>query len=319
MAVPMLHITNGDCAAREIAALALPGEILPWRDVLHDGPLPRPGTLESLRSLRAGFLADGDLDAAVQIEQDLACRDARVGRSHGEDEVVLWFEHDLYDQLQLAQILARYAAGGRPQRLTLAQSDDYLGHMDAPSLGVVFAGRRPVTGAQFAAAVAAWDALTASDPRELEAASGAVAALPFMAAALRRLLEELPGSADGLSRTERQALEALEHQPLSFGDLYLRAHHHREDPTFLGDSSFVRLVAALAGAGGLVAIEGDRVRSPMRCLVSLTGAGRAVLAQREDRVRLLGIDRWIGGIHLEGRETRWRWDGRGVGVVIGDW
>ena len=32
-------------------------------------------------------------------------RDEAIARSHNHEEVVLWFEHDLYDQLQLIQIL----------------------------------------------------------------------------------------------------------------------------------------------------------------------------------------------------------------------
>ena len=36
----MLFITNGDFAAGRIAASGLTGEILPWRDVLHEGPVP---------------------------------------------------------------------------------------------------------------------------------------------------------------------------------------------------------------------------------------------------------------------------------------
>ena len=27
-----------------------------------------------------------------------------------------------------------------------------------------------------------------------------------------------------------------------------------------------------------------------------------------DAVRLRGIDTWLGGVHLRGREARWRWD-----------
>ena len=34
-----LHVTNGDSAAQGIAGTGLPGRILPWRHVLHDGPL----------------------------------------------------------------------------------------------------------------------------------------------------------------------------------------------------------------------------------------------------------------------------------------
>jgi hypothetical protein len=42
--------------------------------------------------------------------------------------------------------------------------------------------------------------------------------------------------------------------------------------------------------------------------LELTDAGRAVLAGQADRVELLGIDRWLGGVHLQ-PDSLWRWDG----------
>jgi hypothetical protein len=42
-------------------------------------------------------------------------------------------------------------------------------------------------------------------------------------------------------------------------------------------------------------------RDPLR----LTAAGRAVLDGRADRVELRGVDRWLGGVHVDGT---WRWD-----------
>jgi hypothetical protein len=33
-----------------------------------------------------------------------------------------------------------------------------------------------------------------------------------------------------------------------------------------------------------------------------------VLAGEADHVTLNGLDRWIGGVHLHGRHTPWRWD-----------
>src|SRR5256885_6160074 len=65
--------------------------------------------------------------------------------------------------------------------------------------------------------------------------------LPFLAAALFRLLEEFPWAGDGLSRLERQALQALRDGPLPFAELFLRAHHRREEPVFLGDRKSTRL------------------------------------------------------------------------------
>src|SRR5919109_2595815 len=101
----VLHITNGDHAAEQIRAAALGGEVLPWRDVLHEGPVPPPATLDSLRPLRARFLAGQGWGNAVEIAREFERRDRALGTAAAAEEVVLWFEHDLYDQLQLAQIL----------------------------------------------------------------------------------------------------------------------------------------------------------------------------------------------------------------------
>jgi hypothetical protein len=40
----------------------------------------------------------------------------------------------------------------------------------------------------------------------------------------------------------------------------------------------------------------------------VTDAGRDVLSGRADLLWINGMDRWIGGVHLSGREVPWRWD-----------
>jgi hypothetical protein len=42
--------------------------------------------------------------------------------------------------------------------------------------------------------------------------------------------------------------------------------------------------------------------------LTLTNTGRRVLAGKDDHVALNGVDRWIGGVHLQGHKIRWRWD-----------
>ena len=48
-----LHITNGDCVADTLRE-AIEGEVMPWRDVLHDGPVPDVdhATLRRIRETR---------------------------------------------------------------------------------------------------------------------------------------------------------------------------------------------------------------------------------------------------------------------------
>jgi hypothetical protein len=42
--------------------------------------------------------------------------------------------------------------------------------------------------------------------------------------------------------------------------------------------------------------------------VTITETGRKVLEGRADHIRLNGIDRWLGGVHLKGDKAAWRWD-----------
>jgi hypothetical protein len=296
----MLHITNGDAAAAPIRALGLGGEVIPWRDVLHEGPVPAPATLDSLRPLRARFLA-GSHATAVEVARDLEARDRRLGASDRDDEVVLWFEHDLYDQLQLVQLLDWLAVHRRSQRVTIAQSDDYLGPMQGERLRALWSRRADVTDAQLEAARRAWAAFASPDPRAIEGVLPDVGALPYLRAALIRHLEEFPALDTGLSRTERQILETLVVGSWPLRELFGAAHHEREDPFFLGDALFFDVVDKLAaGDDRLVAREDDRVW--------LTETGRQVLAGRRDRIETLGIDRWLGGVHLKGRRVPFRWD-----------
>ena len=110
----MLHVTNGDSTVETMRRAHIAGDIISWRDVLHEGPVPALSAAE-LRPLRAQFLATMAPVGAADIEADLRARDERLGAAVESGEpVVLWFEHDLYDQLQLLQILA--GAAGPPAR-----------------------------------------------------------------------------------------------------------------------------------------------------------------------------------------------------------
>lgn len=308
----MLHITNGDAAADAIRATGIPGDILPWRDVLHEGPVPAGLSLRELSLVRAGFIASLGWGGVDEARRGFEERDAALAASAAEDEVVLWFEHDLYDQLQLIQLLDWFAAHPRP-RLTLINPAQYLGPSTPDQLRALFALRMPVAGAHLSAARAAWAAFRAPDPRGMQAIPGMeLAALPHLASALRRHLQQFPSTTDGLSRSERQALEVLAEGPRTAGELFIASHHHREDPIWLGDSTFFSYLEAL---GPLVAIS-DGAEFHRRT-VALTDLGRDVLAGRADRVGAIGVDRWLGGVHLEGRAVPWRWDAASGRIVQG--
>src|SRR4029453_18355117 len=89
-------------------------------------------------------------------------------------------------------------------------SSSGLGELTASELETLWPSRHRTAPAALQAAASAWAALQAPDPTTLaDCATRETADLPFLAPALRRLLEELPAPADGLSGTERRALQAV--------------------------------------------------------------------------------------------------------------
>jgi hypothetical protein len=193
-----------------------------------------------------------------------------------------------------------------------------LGELVADELETLWRDRATATPDVLAAAVAAWDAVRASDPVALaRLATEGVPELPYLAEAARRLLEELPAPVDGLSGTERRAVEAIVGGFRTPAAAFVAAQE-LEDAPFLGDTWFYRTLAALgAGENRLVETDdGQPLPAPpplgdgqrfTRLRLRLTDAGRAALVGEIDRVELLGIDRWVGGTRVTG-DGVWRWD-----------
>ncbi|HET6362294.1 MAG TPA: hypothetical protein VFH11_09555 [Gemmatimonadota bacterium] len=304
---PILHVTNGDCAAERIARADLGGEILPWRDVLHEGPVPAGLTDAELRDRRAEFLGGREPSVVGQVLRDLEWRDARLAVSP-RDEIVLWFEPDLYDQLQILQILERLSREDHAgTRITAVESVERMGDLDPSDVRELYVARSPLPAGALELAALAWERFRDPDPTGLEdLAARPTPELPHLRDAVHRYLEELPATRDGLSRSERQLLEALAGGPLQAREAFVAAHHARERLVFLGDTVFFDYLERLAaGARPLVSLS----RRPAdAAMASLTEDGRRVLDGKLDWIDLGGSDRWLGGVHLAGRDAAWRWD-----------
>jgi DNA-binding transcriptional MerR regulator len=300
---PLLHVTNGESAGNTLRQTTLGGAVLSWQDVLHEGPVPALSPAE-LRAVRARYLSECGWGSERSLLESLERRDRLFEHAlEADTSVVLWFEHDLYDQLQLLQALT--LAGDSP--LELIQADADLGPLAPDELEALWPRRRPVTLHTRALAREAWDAVCASEPTGLvELAGRDMPALPHLGPALLRLLEELPDARTGLSRTERQLLEPLLDGPRRPAELYL-ASQAREEAAFLGDAwawkrlaELIPLVEELPPPPPL----GDP-REFLSARVRLTPLGRKVLAGEADRFEVAPVDRWLGGTPVDGT---WRWD-----------
>src|SRR5206468_11161115 len=120
-----------------------------------------------------------------------------------------------------------------------------LGELAADELQTLWPGREQASPAVLRSAAESWAAVCSPTPVLVaEAAARGVPPLPFAAPALRRLLEELPAVGDGLSGTERRALEAVAAGAATPAEAFAAAQAAEPAP-FLGDTWFFRTLASL--------------------------------------------------------------------------
>jgi hypothetical protein len=309
----IVHVCNGDSTADTLSLADLPGDIIVWADALDRGPVLPVADAEHYK-VRAEYWASQGLGPASDHAKKLADWDKGVDDATKAEELILWFEHDLFDQLALIRLLSRIARRGMPQQLTIVSIDRHpevpnflgLGELKPEQLAELWPRRTPLSKDALDEANTAWIAVTASDPRALPFLAKRVKALPFLAGAIERLLEEYPDPTSGMSRTERQILAAVARGEGTAPALMQLSH--ASDPRYtLTD---VVLWQTLAGLGRVGFVENapkslDALKS---ATVTATQLGRQALAGAIDRVREQGIDDWRGGVHLAGKGPVWRWD-----------
>lgn len=321
-----LIITNGQAAVDLLRAAKIGNAAFAWNDVLHEGPVPLSNDLSALSNVRADYFAGlGDIDASV-VHKRFHDRDRAFFRHREFDRVALWFEQDLYDQLQLIQLLDEMSGPqGRGDGLFIMQSKAHIGAQAAEAIPGLRELEQEASLDQRVLARAAWTAYRQPQPQLWAALFDAdLSALPHLKAAIVRSIQDLPAPGTGLSRTEAQILLSVS-KGADAPHILFRVVQQLEQAAFMGDLSFWRWLDGLAFAphpliagvrdGGIAAAQTrEEVHAYLTAPLNITGAGRAVLYGKADYVALNPIDRWLGGTHLT-NDNLWRWD-EANGVVI---
>ena len=287
----IVHVCTSDSTADTLSLADLPGEIRVWGDTLDRGPLLAVSDAEHYKTR----------GASADETQRLADWDKGVEEAAKAEELILWFEADISSQFALARLLSRLSRRGLPKTLTIVAIDRHpdvpnfvgLAQLKPEQLAELWARRTPLSRDAIDEAITTWIALTSADPRALPFLMRRVKALPFLAGAIERHLEELPDPTSGMSRTERQLLAAV-----ARGEANLKAAVQAIDPRY--PISDALLASTLAMFKTLGFTDG----------AAITALGRQALAGAIDRVHEQGIDTWRGGVHLTGRGPTWRWESR---------
>ena len=226
-----LHIVNGDAFGDKLRASGIDGEILVWRESLYEGPIGMQMSDSVLLSMRASYMnhrygIPEDIFKSTRLQQE-----ATLDKLSEEvDEVVLWFEHDLYDQLMLCYLLSRIAEfPHRSFQLSLICIDRFpgvdpfygLGQLTVDQILHLHGTWLPVNEEQLLLACKVWTAYSASEPLPMAALlEEDLSALPFLKKALEAHTARYPSIQNGLSAIQQLILELLGDEEVSILSLF---------------------------------------------------------------------------------------------------
>ncbi|MFN0101330.1 MAG: DUF1835 domain-containing protein [Bryobacteraceae bacterium] len=232
----MVHVTNGDAVAEKLRRWAGEPRLIVWRDILHEGPVRAGLSLEELSAERRAWLAANGFGTEDRFTE----RDRQLRRLVARDSLWLWFEDDLYDQLQLLQVLDFL------HHEDLTASPHFI--IDIPrtlaveQMAGLAANKTRVTPQMIDTAVRAWAAFTspgrAAIPALLETD---LSALPHLRPAMERLLQHTPEN----NRVEQTIVAILANGGQTARQLFERYQETEERP-FLGDTTFYWYLNRLA-------------------------------------------------------------------------
>src|SRR5687767_11293376 len=132
----MLHIHNGDSTAGTLREFGFPGEHKAFQEVLMEGPTPSGLSHDEWLQVRAQFLA-GSYDLKLEkCSADLREQESWLRGFSTHEEAILWFEHDLFCQINLIYLLDWFSKQSLGKtRLSLICVDKFPGVEDFRGLG----------------------------------------------------------------------------------------------------------------------------------------------------------------------------------------
>ncbi|MFC5406530.1 DUF1835 domain-containing protein [Cohnella soli] len=320
----MLHIVNGDFVGDKLRKGNIRGDVLVWREVYPVGPVSV--NMEEPWSPRVEYLERTLGISADDYVTNYKSQEQILQNYHQYDEIVLWFEHDLFDQLMLSYLLHWFSKRTLGHtKLNLLCIGDYpgidlfrgLGQLTTRQLEALSGTWQRIGQKELETGRRIWEAYASPEiERHVEILHEDTSALPFANAALELHLSRLPSVKNGLGIVEQTALDLIRRGINNPRELFKEVGN-RLSVLGMGDLEFwYRLWSMSQQPNALLELRGQYAFPDYRqkmapsfenCEVALTELGLEVAVGEKDWVNVKGMDEWYGGLRLHGGLT-WRWD-----------
>lgn len=220
-----LHITNGDAFTERLQKLKFKGDIITWREMLCEGRTETNVGSESFWKTRFDYLHKHyNVSKSWFIEKTL--KEYRSLCNHKQqDEIILWFEYDLFCQINMLAVISWLKTHRRHARITLACSGYQegsdalyaLNDLTDQQLQELFDNRVVLTQDDIEYADYVWQLYCSDNPIRLENLGDYENyQFPYLEPIIKTHLKRFPTIKNGLNEVENHILQVVvDHKPRS--------------------------------------------------------------------------------------------------------
>lgn len=251
-----LHITNGDTTSDYIKELGIPGAIITWREMLCEGRTVAKVGTEDFWKTRFHFL-----NSAYQISKKLfiekTLKEYRsLCNQKNDAEIILWFEHDLFCQINMIAVISWLKKNKKGQPIFLVSSGDVSGHKERLGLGELsseeflnhYKNRIQLSQEDIDYADYIWQLYCSNSPLRLETVVklGSKTSFTYLQEAIETHIRRFPSTANGLNNIENYVLQVANSLSLSSTEQLIHSLLKTEKKYGYGDVQFQHEVLKLS-------------------------------------------------------------------------
>ncbi len=275
-----LHILNGDATRPEFDRASIDGEVIVWREVMVEGPVTEDIRSEGFWEARRQYV-EGTYGAPGKYQDTFMTQLQQLDDASQYEEVVLWFEFDLFCQINMLACLA-YLQHNRISLVCLGNQLggrwQGLGEIGAAEFSRLYEERLPLSSEDVQYAHEVWDVYTHDDAEKIKSLRKAHPTFVHLDRALQAHISRFPGP-NGINAIEYDMLEVVKEGVTN--EKQLIGKMLRNDPWLgFGDLQFERVLRSL----------GELIDSDL----TLTEKAERVLEHQD---RFPQPDEFLGGVY----------------------
>ncbi|MEN8857439.1 MAG: DUF1835 domain-containing protein [Flavobacteriaceae bacterium] len=255
MSSSILHITNGDSTTNYLKSLQIKGEYITWREMLCEGKTSIDVGSETFWKTRFEFLKSS-YKITKKTFIDYTLKEYRnLCQKKNQQEIVLWFEHDLFCQINMIALLSWLKKYRNGEKISLVCSGDIVGsekrlslsQLNKEQINTHYQNRVELTQDDIEYADYIWQLYCSDSPLRLETVYKFNPMSPFvyLTDAIAMHLKRFPSIENGLNSVENYIIQtANETDPSSKNDLVSNLLKNEEGYGF-GDTQYLQKIDKL--------------------------------------------------------------------------